>query len=108
MLDCSAYWVQCGHRQTRDGLKNLLQVMLGNPSSLASATCHWLELCISHFLYAKHFTTVSSYHPIPFFKFSFLYVMISACVDLGTGQGMRASFFFVSFFLQFIFSNELP
>lgn len=61
-LDCSAFWVQCGHRLTREGLRNLLQVMLGNTSSLASATCHWLELCISHFLYVRHFTTVSSYH----------------------------------------------
>eukprot|EP00268_Persea_americana_P039792 TRINITY_DN3943_c0_g1_i8.p1 TRINITY_DN3943_c0_g1~~TRINITY_DN3943_c0_g1_i8.p1 ORF type:complete len:715 (+),score=131.54 TRINITY_DN3943_c0_g1_i8:102-2246(+) len=56
-LDCSAFWVQCGHRPTREGLRNLLQVMLGNTSSLASATCHWLELCISHFLYVRHFTT---------------------------------------------------
>ncbi|KAM7260720.1 hypothetical protein ACFE04_011393 [Oxalis oulophora] len=43
-LDCSAYWVQCGHRQTRDGLRSLLQVMLGNTNSLSTSTCNWIGL----------------------------------------------------------------
>ncbi|KAL6980098.1 Nucleoporin nup85 [Sarracenia purpurea var. burkii] len=55
-LDCSAFWVQCGHRQTREGLKNLLQIMLGNDNTLSPATCHWIELHISHLLYVKPFT----------------------------------------------------
>lgn len=55
-LECSAYWVQCGHRQTKEGLRNLLQVMLGNTSSLTAATCHWMELYISHFLYVRPLT----------------------------------------------------
>ncbi|XP_058114691.1 nuclear pore complex protein NUP85 isoform X2 [Magnolia sinica] len=55
-LDCSAFWIQCENRQTKEGLKNLLQVMLGNTSILAAATCHWMELFISHFLYVRPFT----------------------------------------------------
>ncbi|KAF9613026.1 hypothetical protein IFM89_005460 [Coptis chinensis] len=55
-LDCSAFWVQCDHRQTREGLKNLLQVMLGNTNILSSVTCHWMELYISNFLYVRPFT----------------------------------------------------
>ncbi|KAL0297262.1 UNVERIFIED_CONTAM: Nuclear pore complex protein [Sesamum radiatum] len=35
-LDCSAFWLQCDHQQTRVGLKNMLQVMLGNASGLES------------------------------------------------------------------------
>ncbi|KAG9439936.1 hypothetical protein H6P81_020101 [Aristolochia fimbriata] len=56
-LECSAFWVQCGHQLTKDGLRNLLQIMLGNASSLMSATCHWMELFISHLLYVRPFTT---------------------------------------------------
>ncbi|KAK9273889.1 hypothetical protein L1049_018701 [Liquidambar formosana] len=55
-LDCSAYWVQCDHRQTREGLRNMLQIMLGNANSLSAATCHWMELYISHFLYIRPLT----------------------------------------------------
>ncbi|KAG8381852.1 hypothetical protein BUALT_Bualt05G0015800 [Buddleja alternifolia] len=55
-LDCSAFWLQCDHQQTRSGLKNMLQVMLGNASSLSTVTYHWLELYISHFLYIRPFT----------------------------------------------------
>ncbi|OWM82857.1 hypothetical protein CDL15_Pgr029218 [Punica granatum] len=55
-LDCSAFWIQCHHVQTREGLRNLLQIMLGNMSSLSAATSHWLELYISHFLYVRPFT----------------------------------------------------
>ncbi|KAF8033969.1 hypothetical protein BT93_C0296 [Corymbia citriodora subsp. variegata] len=55
-LDCSAYWMQCNHLQTREGLKNLLQILLGNTNSLSSATYHWLELYVSHFLYVRPFT----------------------------------------------------
>ncbi|PIA42797.1 hypothetical protein AQUCO_02000323v1 [Aquilegia coerulea] len=55
-LECSAFWVQCDHRQTREGLKNLLQIMLGNSSILNTVTCHWMELYISNFLYVRPFT----------------------------------------------------
>ncbi|XP_052211367.1 nuclear pore complex protein NUP85 [Diospyros lotus] len=55
-LDCSAFWVQCDHRQTREGLKNLLQIMLGNATALSSSTCHWMELYISHLLYIRPLT----------------------------------------------------
>ncbi|GFS35424.1 hypothetical protein Acr_00g0039810 [Actinidia rufa] len=55
-LDCSAFWVECDHRQTREGLKNLLQIMLGNANILCSATCHWIELHVSHLLYIRPFT----------------------------------------------------
>ncbi|OVA20255.1 Nucleoporin Nup85-like [Macleaya cordata] len=55
-LDCSAFWLKCDHRQTREGLRNLLQIMLGNTNSLTTATCNWMELYISHFLYIRPFT----------------------------------------------------
>ncbi|XP_019184919.1 PREDICTED: nuclear pore complex protein NUP85 [Ipomoea nil] len=55
-LECSAYWLQCDHLQTREGLKNMLQIMLGNASVLSNATCHWMELYVSHFLYIRPFT----------------------------------------------------
>ncbi|XP_041019286.1 nuclear pore complex protein NUP85 [Juglans microcarpa x Juglans regia] len=55
-LDCSAYWVRCDHNQTREGLRNMLQIMLGNTHSLCTATCHWMELYIAHFLYIRPFT----------------------------------------------------
>ncbi|XP_047325909.1 nuclear pore complex protein NUP85 [Impatiens glandulifera] len=55
-LDCSAFWIRCDHRQTREGLKNILQIMLGNTSSLSNATYHWIELYISHLLYIRPFT----------------------------------------------------
>nr|XP_010325082.1 nuclear pore complex protein NUP85 isoform X2 [Solanum lycopersicum] len=55
-LDCSSYWLQCDHRQTREGLKNLIQIMLGNPTVLSNATFNWMELFISHFLYVRPFT----------------------------------------------------
>ncbi|XWS17704.1 hypothetical protein CRYUN_Cryun33cG0090000 [Craigia yunnanensis] len=55
-LDSSAYWFQCAHQQTREGLRSMLQVMLGNANSLCTATCHWIELYISHLLYIRPFT----------------------------------------------------
>ncbi|KAK0571097.1 hypothetical protein LWI29_010964 [Acer saccharum] len=55
-LECSPFWVQCAHHQTREGLRNMLQIMLGNINSLCTATCHWIELYISHFLYVRPFT----------------------------------------------------
>lgn len=36
----------------------MLHLMLGNNSSLCAATCHWIELYISHLLYIRPFTTV--------------------------------------------------
>ncbi|KAG5225403.1 nuclear pore complex protein [Salix suchowensis] len=56
-LDSSAFWVPCHHRQTREGLKNLIQIMLGNTKILCTATAHWIELYISHFLFIRPFTT---------------------------------------------------
>ncbi|KAJ8751182.1 hypothetical protein K2173_016363 [Erythroxylum novogranatense] len=55
-LDSSAFWVQCTHRLTRGGLRNMLQIMLGNLNVLCSATYHWIELYISHFLYIRPLT----------------------------------------------------
>ncbi|XP_042387055.1 nuclear pore complex protein NUP85-like [Zingiber officinale] len=54
-LERSAYWVQCSHHQTREGLQKLLKILLGNISNLTSATCHWMELLISHLLYTRPF-----------------------------------------------------
>ncbi|WOK95709.1 nuclear pore complex protein [Canna indica] len=54
-LECSAFWVQCGHHQTREGLQKLLKIMSGNISNLTSTTCHWMELLVSHFLYIRPF-----------------------------------------------------
>ncbi|KAL6536256.1 Nucleoporin nup85 [Orobanche gracilis] len=55
-LDCSAFWLDCDHEQTRVGLKNMLQVMLGHANVLSKVTYHWIELYISHFLYIRPFT----------------------------------------------------
>ncbi|KAE8688983.1 Nuclear pore complex protein NUP85 [Hibiscus syriacus] len=55
-LDSSAFWFQCAHQQTREGLRSMLQIMLGNANSLSSATFHWIELYISHLLYIRPFT----------------------------------------------------
>ncbi|KAG6739409.1 hypothetical protein POTOM_057005 [Populus tomentosa] len=55
-LDSSAFWVLCNHRQTREGLKNLIQIMLGSTRILCTATSHWIELYISHFLFIRPFT----------------------------------------------------
>ncbi|OMP04959.1 Nucleoporin Nup85-like protein [Corchorus capsularis] len=55
-LDSSAFWFQCAHQQTREGLRSMLQIMLGNADSLCTATCHWIELYISHLLYIRPFT----------------------------------------------------
>ncbi|CAH9126646.1 unnamed protein product [Cuscuta epithymum] len=55
-LDCSAYWLQCEHQQTREGLKNMLQIMLGNSIVLSNAAFHWMELFVSHLLYIRPFT----------------------------------------------------
>lgn len=56
-LDCSSFWLQCNHHQTKESLKNLLQIMLGDTNALSSATCHWVELYIGHFLYIRPFTS---------------------------------------------------
>lgn len=55
-LECSAFWVECGHQQTREGLRKILQIMLGNTEHISSTTCHWVELYIAHFLYIRPFT----------------------------------------------------
>ncbi|KAE8732631.1 Nuclear pore complex protein NUP85 [Hibiscus syriacus] len=58
-LDSSAFWFQCAHQQIREGLRSMLQIMLGNANSLCSATFHWIELYISHLLYIRPFTVKS-------------------------------------------------
>jgi len=60
-LECSAFWIQCGHQKTRDGLKKLLHIMMGNIKELTASTSHWLELFASHFLYIRPFTVVSTF-----------------------------------------------
>ncbi|XP_057855455.2 nuclear pore complex protein NUP85 isoform X2 [Cryptomeria japonica] len=55
ILDCSAFWNECGHHETMRGLKRLIRIMLGDIDTLASVTCHWMELLISHFLYIRPF-----------------------------------------------------
>ncbi|XP_042483468.1 nuclear pore complex protein NUP85 [Macadamia integrifolia] len=55
-LDCSGFWVNCDHHLTREGLKNMIQIMLGNASYLNAATGHWMELFISHLLYVRPFS----------------------------------------------------
>ncbi|KAL9331077.1 hypothetical protein ACSQ67_000687 [Phaseolus vulgaris] len=55
-LDCSPFWIQCDNQQTVEGLRILLQILLGNTDSLCMATCYWIELYISHFLYIRPFT----------------------------------------------------
>ncbi|CAD5179032.1 nuclear pore complex protein NUP85-like isoform X1 [Musa acuminata AAA Group] len=54
-LECSAFWVQCSHDQTREGLQKLLKIMLGDITNITSATCHWMELLVSHLLYIRQF-----------------------------------------------------
>ena len=39
----------------------MLQIMLGNANILSTATFHWIELYIAHFLYIRPFTMVSPY-----------------------------------------------
>lgn len=55
-LECSAFWVECGHQLTREGLRKMLQIMLGNSEHLSATTGHWVELYIAHFLYIRPFT----------------------------------------------------
>ncbi|CAB80008.1 putative protein [Arabidopsis thaliana] len=55
-LECSAFWVQCAHHQTREGLRNMLKIMIGNADCLRAATCNWMELFVSHLLYLRPFT----------------------------------------------------
>lgn len=55
-LECSAFWIECGHQQTREGLRKMLQIMLGNIGHLSATTCHWVELYVAHFLYIRPFT----------------------------------------------------
>lgn len=72
-LDCSAaFWVQCDHRQTREGLKDMLQVMLGNANSLCTATCNWMELYIAHLLYIRPLTV----------GLESMYNLAEKCIDL--------------------------
>ncbi|KAJ3704017.1 hypothetical protein LUZ61_007722 [Rhynchospora tenuis] len=55
-LESSPFWVHCNHRPTRDGLINLLHILLGDAKHIADATSHWLELFISHLLYIRPLT----------------------------------------------------
>ncbi|KAL8216880.1 hypothetical protein R6Q57_023717 [Mikania cordata] len=71
-LDCSAFWLQCSHHETKENLKNLLQILLGNTSALSSATCHWVELYIAHFLYIRPLTS----------GLESMYVLAKKCIQL--------------------------
>ncbi|CAN6441191.1 unnamed protein product [Victoria cruziana] len=55
-LDCSGFWLRCERRQTTEGLKRLLQILLGHVEILAAATYHWMELFIAHILYIRPLT----------------------------------------------------
>ncbi|CAM8967459.1 unnamed protein product [Rhodiola kirilowii] len=55
-LNSSAYWIHCRHHQTREGLKSMLQIMLGDVNSLSLATHHWIESYISQLLYIRPLT----------------------------------------------------
>lgn len=71
-LDSSAFWVLCDHRQTREGLKNLIQIMLGSTRILCTATSHWIELYISHFLFIRPFTV----------GFESMYNLAQKCIEM--------------------------
>ena len=60
-LECSAFWVQCAHHQTREGLRNMLKIMMGNVDCLSAATSNWMELFVSHLLYLRPFTKVNCF-----------------------------------------------
>ncbi|KAK6129681.1 hypothetical protein DH2020_036547 [Rehmannia glutinosa] len=82
-LDCSAFWLQCDHQQTRVGLKNMLQIMLGNANVLSRVTYHWIELYISHFLYIRPFTVVSATFIIQFpLGLESMYSLAQKCMHL--------------------------
>lgn len=55
-LECSAFWLECEHQQTKEGLRKMLQIMLGNSEHLSATTYNWVELYIAHFLYIRPFT----------------------------------------------------
>ncbi|CAL4974101.1 unnamed protein product [Urochloa decumbens] len=76
-LECSAFWIQCGHQKTRDGLKNLLHIMMGNMKELTASTSHWLELFASHFLYIKPFTV----------GFEGMHQLAQKCIQLKPSSG---------------------
>jgi hypothetical protein len=77
-LECSSFWIQCGHQKTRGGLKNLLHIIMGNVKELTAATSHWLELFVSHFLYIRPFTVVSiTYLHLLLFQFQYSYGFFS-------------------------------
>ncbi|KAJ7568426.1 hypothetical protein O6H91_01G032400 [Diphasiastrum complanatum] len=58
-LDNSMFWSECNHHGTLLGLKKLLQILLGNVDALITATCHWIELLVAHFLYIVPFSMVA-------------------------------------------------
>ncbi|KAK3165416.1 hypothetical protein QOZ80_1AG0032890 [Eleusine coracana subsp. coracana] len=76
-LECSAFWIQCGHRKTRDGLKKLLHILMGNVKELTAATSHWLELFVSHFLYIRPFTV----------GFEGMHHLAQKCIELKPSSG---------------------
>ncbi|KAF5938856.1 hypothetical protein HYC85_023115 [Camellia sinensis] len=85
-LDCSTYWVQCDHNRTKEGLKNLLQIMLGNANILSSATCNWIELHISHLLYIRPFTMVSCVSRVFKIIWSLIApIYLTSCMKQGMG-----------------------
>ena len=60
-LDYSAFWVQCHHHKTSEGLRKLLRILLGQIGSLNELTSHWVELFVSHFEYVQPFIIVCKY-----------------------------------------------
>lgn len=57
-LDGSTYWGECNHRDTLQGLKKLLKVLLGSIEDLLMATSHWMELLVAHLLHVQPFSKV--------------------------------------------------
>ncbi|KAL3830772.1 hypothetical protein ACJIZ3_019574 [Penstemon smallii] len=108
-LDCSAFWLQCGHQKTRDGLKIMLQIMLENASILSNVTYHWLELYISHFLYVRPFTVVSVTFMILFLNFFFQALnLVSVCLAslfsiISPCSFKKMAYFFMDTFYPSIF-----
>ena len=59
-LNRSSFWSDCTHQGTLAGLKKLLLVLLGDVDTLSTATTHWMELLVSHFLFIRPFLVVNT------------------------------------------------
>ncbi|KAK1360561.1 hypothetical protein POM88_045035 [Heracleum sosnowskyi] len=121
--DCSSFWLQCGHQDTREGLKRMLHIILGNASDLSAATFHWVELFIGHTMYIRRFTVgmenmyslaqVLSSHaltwqpiPLPFAATAqSVQTMIIGC--LLTGIGIGISYIIVPLYISEISPSKM-